>query len=824
VTDKGERENVRAERDAMAAALTAIDGGIAVFDATGRFVVCNAGYHDLFPGSEAVLQSGAEYWMVMVDHAESVIDPTESSRLSQIGTQFVSDDAPLSVPQYFATRDGRRLELRRWTDDEGRLVCLWKDATSRLETETEVVRLQARLRDAVRSLSDGFLLYDPDDRLVLVNPGFAERYHLPSDFVPLGWSRERLTRELAAMNALVPPLGDEAERERKIAELIAPRDETGVSFEVRGGDGRWLRVSETRTLDGGVVSIHSDITEIKRREDELARRTALLDAVTQAASRVVGRGEWREGIQDMLSRLGRVLRVGRAGLHRVRRGEDGAILHSRLFEWIAADATRENDAEEPVERLDLGDGTMDPWVALLAAGEPIIAGTVDVTGPMRAVLERRGVVSRLAVPIVIAGEWWGYVAFDDLTTERTWSLRETEALRAAANLAAGAVRRARLDDELALSEARKRAIVETALDCVLTIDASGVLVEFNPAAERVLGWSREEALGRRMDEMIIPPEFRDAHRRGIERSLDNLTDTPLGRRIELTAKRRDGSTFPCELALTASQVGTERFFTAYLRDITARRDAERVSREARERAEEAARMKSDFLNNMSHELRTPLNSVIGFSELLREEVLGALGQPKYKEFAAAIHLSGTHLLKIINDVLDMTRIESGNASPVREPLDLPEIVGRAVEEFAEEAESKGISIVIDLDPAVEPVADRRAMTRVLRNLLSNAVKFTPVGGSVRVWSRSGADGWSELGVTDTGVGMDPTTAVRVFEPFRQGQSGLNREHEGVGLGLAMVRALAEQHGGRVELDSEPGKGTTVIVALPPAECDSPEIL
>lgn len=828
VTDEVDRVSPGDEagaRDAIAQALTAIDIGIAVFDAQRRFVTCNPRYRDLLPGSDAVLQPGAEYWVIMVDHAETVLDPSEAIRLSQIAAHHQSDPHTLPAPQFFQCRNGRWLELQQHVSDDGGLVCLWTDVTQRLEAEAELVRLQARLRDAIQSMPDGFVLFDHEDRIDLHNTGFTEQYGLPPELGIIGRPYEELLDALLDGGFLsdTPAPGSE-ERAKWIANMVAQHRDPRGPIELRLKDGRWLRVSETRTLDGGLVGIHSDITGIKRREAELARRTALLDAVTQAATRIIGRGDWQIGIEDLLSRLGGALRVGRAGLYQVHTMTDGAVVQICLFEWTAPGEDKlARDPMRRIGRLDSNDGTLDGWLLRLRRGDPIRGLTTDMSGPLRRILEARGAKSHLAVPIIISGEWWGHVAFDDSESARTWSLREMEVLRTAATMLASAIQRAVLDEELGKSEARKQAIVETALDCVLTIDASGLLVEFNPAAERTLGWTRQEALGRRMDEMIVPPDFRAAHRNGIARFLNGGESKLLGKRIEMMAMRRDGKLFPCELALTASKVGDNLFFTAYLRDITERKETERAMQEARVRAEAAARAKSMFLNNMSHELRTPLNAVIGFSEILKEEVMGPLGTPKYREFAVDIYESGKHLLGIINDVLDMSRIESGERTLVREALELDDVARACVNMVRNRAEKGGVAVHIRLDPVAVLIADRRAVMKILLNILSNAVKFTPPGGSVTVSSHTSAGGWTELTITDTGVGISPEAMDRVFEPFQQAEMALNRQHEGVGLGLAMSKVLTELHGGVIRIESQLGRGTSVIVRFPPEAAGPPEI-
>jgi two-component system cell cycle sensor histidine kinase PleC len=234
---------------------------------------------------------------------------------------------------------------------------------------------------------------------------------------------------------------------------------------------------------------------------------------------------------------------------------------------------------------------------------------------------------------------------------------------------------------------------------------------------------------------------------------------------------------------------------------------------AKEVAEQANRAKSSFLANMSHELRTPLNAVIGFSEMIRSELFGSLGDARYREYAGLIHGAGSHLLDLISDILDMSKIEAGKLELNLERVDTALVVRECTELLAERAEAGGVTVLANLGKA--PVffeADRRAVKQILLNLLSNAIKFTPERGRVLISARSAGDACC-LTVEDTGIGIAADELARIGTPFVQLSNNPGR-HPGTGLGLALVRALAEMHGGTFRIVSEEGIGTTVTVTLP----------
>ncbi len=242
---------------------------------------------------------------------------------------------------------------------------------------------------------------------------------------------------------------------------------------------------------------------------------------------------------------------------------------------------------------------------------------------------------------------------------------------------------------------------------------------------------------------------------------------------------------------------------------------------ALEAAAASSQAKSQFLATMSHELRTPLNAIIGFSELLKNEVLGPLGNRRYGEYVTDIHDSGSHLLGLINDVLDFCKTDAGHLDLNDEWLDAGQVLADSLRLIAPEAEEAGIALALDVpSPAPRLLADPRRLKQIVLNLLSNAVKFTPSGGQVRValrWDEAGAT----IAVADTGIGMSREEIPKAMEAFGQIDSSLNRAHEGTGLGLPLSRRMAEAHGGSLEIESAPGRGTTVTVRFPAERMELP---
>ncbi|PKQ00562.1 MAG: hypothetical protein CVT73_24630, partial [Alphaproteobacteria bacterium HGW-Alphaproteobacteria-12] len=225
--------------------------------------------------------------------------------------------------------------------------------------------------------------------------------------------------------------------------------------------------------------------------------------------------------------------------------------------------------------------------------------------------------------------------------------------------------------------------------------------------------------------------------------------------------------------------------------------------------------KSEFLANMSHELRTPLNAIIGFSEIMGSGLFGELGSPKYKEYATDIHASGTHLLELINDILDMSKIEAGRMTLEAQPLDVAEVTEESLRLVSGRADLAKVTIENELPQLPAVNADKRAVKQVLLNLLSNAVKFTPPGGSIHLKGGT-KDGFVSIAVEDTGIGIPASAMPKIGRPFEQVESQHSKKHKGTGLGLALSRSLVELHGGTLTLESTEGVGTTVSFTLPVA--------
>ena len=330
-------------------------------------------------------------------------------------------------------------------------------------------------------------------------------------------------------------------------------------------------------------------------------------------------------------------------------------------------------------------------------------------------------------------------------------------------------------------------------------------------AERTFGYAEDEALGRQLADTIIPEKFREAHIAGMRRFHDSGEAPILNQRLELMALHRTGREFPIEITIT-SPIREEHgfFFGAFLRDISDRRERDDQLRRAKESAEAATRAKSEFLANMSHELRTPLNGVLGYAQLLQRD---AGLSPAQREALEAIAKGGTHLLDLINDVLDLSKIEAGRVDIERTATGLGQLATDLLHLVGESARLKGLHLTMTVAPETPRwvVLDGRHVRQVLLNLLSNAIKFTDRGEVSLVMSRTD-DGRLLFDVSDTGVGIEPEALSMIFDAFTQTRAGAAAG--GTGLGLTISQHLLGMMGGRLQVESTRGEGSRFYFSLP----------
>ncbi len=648
----------------------------------------------------------------------------------------------------------------------------------------------AAVESAIQSLGDGVVLYGPDDRVVWVNRRFRELHALTPLAYRIGAHySDILCAAVASGEVPMPAEGIEAWVARRVEER---RRSEGYTFLKRGG--RWLRIADRRTPDGSLVSIHSDVTELKEAEAAAEHARAGLALQSEALSTLVE--NLPVGV-TLVDRDGRFIAFNRAYLA-VNGIPPGTFKPGGRF----ADCIRYMAEHGEFGTDDAVETTVSRVVTEAMKREP--QHYERVRGLSGRVVE----IHRAPLP---SG---GFVtAYIDVTEARR---READVREA----------RARLEGQTEMLST----LTENLNVGVSLVDSEGRFMALNSAYLDLFGippgtfgvGDTYEACIRYMvehgDHDI--PENEDVET-AVCRVVANAL-RPVPQKFE--RKRSNGRT----IEIRRAPLPGGGFVTTYIDETDARRreaDLTRIRAELECQAAELAAnarnlhaanaAKSMFLANMSHELRTPLNAILGFSEIMRDAMLGPLDS-RYRGYANDIHLSGAYLLRLINDILDTSKIDAGQMHLEQNRIDLAELIGECERLVLERARAAGVALVCAIGRSFPPLAgDRLRLKQALLNLLVNAVKFTPAGGSVRVSASAARPHGIDIAIADTGIGMEPASIARALEPFQQLDNRLARRYEGTGLGLPLAKSLIELHGGKLTIESAAGKGTTARIWLPP---------
>jgi PAS domain S-box-containing protein len=775
------------------------------------------------------------------------------------------------------------------------------DISDEVEADRRLQRSEARFLDAAESMSEGFALYDADDRLVMCNHRYREILAPIAQQVVPGVSFEELLR---ASLRNVPLAEDAGDAERWIRHRLDLHRNPPSLVETHRTDGSWLQIAERRTDDGSIVVVMTDITASKMREGALEKNSLLLQATLDSLSHglsVVDRSRrliaWNRRFVEMFELPPERLHKGMAWGDLAQLLGAGMGMRAGDPDWLPGGVMAGPPTGSARAEIKRGARTLRARLNPMPGGgySTTFSDITDaVAGEARfAELEHRNASLAAAVsstsngvlitdpnlpgnPIVFVNPAFtritGYAPEETLGKScrmlqgRDTDLQTIERLRKAiaqrkpvtvtirnyrkdgrtfwnelsinpvfddnkqlvhfVGVQTDVTDRVRAEEALRRSESELRALAEThaaTLDSlpahVALLDADGIIVSVNRMWRDAAGTADVDdlaGLGRSYFDSVEDPDGMFADEApvvsiGLRAVLAG--ESPMFAREYLRIVGREPRWF--KFVATPVSKTEPRGAVVMHFDITDRIMAEEALRAAKEQAEFANRSKSEFLANVSHELRTPLNAIIGFSEVMQREMFGPLGKLQYKEYAKDIHDSGVHLLKIINDILDLSKIEAGKFELHKEKLLVPDVIRSCLRLVSDRANAGKLALRTEVPGDLPPlIADSRAVKQILINLLSNAVKFTPAGGEVRVAAARDGNGDFVLKVIDTGIGIAEKDIAKAMAAFGQVDGALNRKYAGTGLGLPLVRLLAELHNGSLQLESKINQGTTVTVRLP----------
>ena len=586
--------------------------------------------------------------------------------------------------------------------------------------------------------------------------------------------------------------------------LAASPDGPGTVLVIGGVRASYLLETLVGTLFGlsclgfGLVRWLPTVQELRRSQDRLAHHAVLLEA--EVAARAAGIDEANRELRQSEERFRGVVENSPSAIFLKDLNGQFRLVNRRFEDWygVAAEAALGKTSYEIFPEL-FAD-------AYVTQDKEVLERGTAVEREQDIVFQDGSTHTILVTKFPVLGETGAPLGIGTINTDLTEHKRALTALR---------------ESETALAEAQKVAKVGNWRWSVADADLVSCSQEF--ARFHDVDLSQDAAAKRQQFERAIHPDDRATMADALNRAAEQGQDY----QIEYRIIRPDGEIRQVLMIAKAvfDDSGRVLEFTGTAQDVTEQKRAETALLAAKEQAELASRAKTEFLANMSHELRTPLNWIIGFAELIKNEMLGPIGETKYREYIEDIHTGGLHLLDLINDLLDLAQIESGNAKLHEKAVDLGSLVTSCAKLMTERAASAGVRLGFEIPTTEMPqlYADQRMVKQILINLLSNSIKFTPQGGEVVVRSWLSPENQFVIQVTDNGIGIAPNDIPKALGRFQQVEGHLSRTTEGSGLGLALTKSFAELHGGTLDLESSLGEGTTVTVrfsadrTLPPAE-------
>lgn len=699
--------------------------------------------------------------------------------------------------------------------------------------------LDNKVIESINHLRMGIAIFDADDVLVYCNEHFKYVYCSLEDVGEiLGWTYKEILEllvgngEFAGREAVNDPEG-------WIAKRMENHRQKYSAITERLAMGNWVQVKERRMFDDHVICLWTDVTEQQRY---VARLEGAMECIADGFAVWDQSGQLirfndkfanRHGTKDHplyegQSRMDVMCRLSESGL---------LELGCSPEEWVEQMTSGFRSAEFHKD-IAYADDTFFILSERRSSEGGTVSSLTDITELKHKERE-----------LIYRGHSLEH-AVSELELVNDSLERQGETLVAMAEqIDANHSELEERDRKLRKIEARQRAILNTMGEALVVLDYRGNIETLNSVAESILNLDSRVAINYPLVDFIqieveneligdIPAYFSALH--------EENNDTGAQRR-ELIIRRQDKSSLPVEVSIAEASEGKEKLYVITMRDISGRKESEQTLKEyqesleqrveertrelsleielhketeeklvkARVEAETANWAKSEFLANMSHELRTPLNGIIGFAEMMKMETFGALGDPHYEEYSHDISASGLHLLGIINDILDVSKIELGAFELEESNVDIRDILKDCTNMIRERAAARHLNLEINIPEKMPLVyADNRRLKQVIINLITNAVKFTMPEGTITIGTIHHDNGEVEISVKDTGIGIPAEDIDNVILPFTQVANSKTRNYDGVGLGLSICNSLAIAHGGRLELSSVVGEGTEIRLILP----------
>ncbi len=844
---------------------------IFVRDLEGRYLLVNESYEKLYKVSDAEIFGKTPYDVFDRESAAAIV--AGDNQVLKTGER-IERESVVTIAD--GTVRVQWKVVFPFHDSDGKVigVCgILTDLAEQKRAERAIRVSEERLHAAIDSLQEGFALYDADDRLVTFNEKYR-RMHASVEGIKRHGARFEDIVRAHVFHGLVPEAAGREEAFIK-ERLELHRNPKGPVIR-RFTDGSWYLIDEARTPDGGTAISAINITDLKETENALRKSEALFRAVvTHSPTKIhikdvegrytlinkeaeklfgvtdeEGRGKtsydlFPKDVADAFMAHDRsVIESGQARENEEDFTLDGGV-HTFLtvkfpiydLDGIAAvgaigtDITERKRAEETVRRLAAAIEGLSENFALYGPDDRLIicnrnyrelnVPIAHATMPGTSFEEHVRALADAGLVPQARGREEEWVRdrmerhrnpgppFEVPRQDGRWFLVREQRMAdgSTATIATDITERKKAEEALRASEARLANILDNSPTPIYFKDPHGRFLIANKQYERMYRVKFDDIRGKTSQQIFagtLGDQFFQ-HDQSVLKSRKVIErEEQIFGRTYLTLK------FPI-----VDQTGELLGLGGVETDVTQIKKAEKDLREAKEHAEFANRAKTEFLANMSHELRTPLNSIIGLSEMLMTETMGPLGSPKYSEYAKDIRNSGDHLLSLISEVLDLSKIEAGELEIFESEIDVTGAVTSCVRMIEGRAPVEAPRVHVKFAEGLPRLmGDERRFKQILLNLLGNSVKFTPPDGSVSVAARVCNAGRFTIEVADTGIGIAPADIPKVLEPFGQVRDVFTRNHEGTGLGLYLAKSFTEMHGGTLDIASRLGKGTTVTLRFP----------
>ncbi len=784
---RGSEERLRESDERYRSVIASLQEGILVQDDTGKITAWNASALRVL-GLDADELKG-----------RSLLDPTWSIK-SEDGSPLPNAEQPAMQAQRTGEPvcgvtlgverpDGQTVWLsanavplpRHGSSGPRGVVLSLVDITERRGSERALRDSEARLNEFLEALPFGVFIVDPRGSPVFTNLaardmlGLGVRPDVRAPDLPAAYNAYRYGSEELYPSEALPIVRALQGETSSVSDIEIRRPEGSIELEVSATPIR----DEAGQITYALAAFH-DVTERRRRER--------LEAALHAAAAALATGYAREVVLPrLLEALGRSLQWTVGAFWSL---DQGATTLRQAADWNGlGEVAQELLEARRAWRVAPGSGAPGlAWKTAAPTWMPDIRS--DPGFPMAPLAVKAGLRAEFASPVTLGGEVLGIIEFlaEEIAQPDPALL---EAFASIGSQLAQYLERDAADRALRAGEERMRSVLENMLEGLIVCDPKGVIHSLNPAAERMFGWSSWELVGQSLS-ALLPRSILDP-----DVFLKDAVPRALGRVSEWDLRRRSGEVFRSELTLYEFQTPAGRLLAGHVRDISEKRELERMKRE--------------FVATVSHELRTPLTSIRGSLGLLGAGALGGLPS-EAMEVVQIAERNAIRLIGLINDILDLERLESGRLELTIRPHEAAAVVARAMDAVAGMA--RGRDVTLEAVPAQGRLqADEERVVQVLVNLLSNAVKFSPAGGRVRV-EAAARDGSVEFRVSDQGRGIPESYKEIIFNRFQQVEASDSRQKGGSGLGLAICKAIVEQHGGTIGVDSEIGHGSTFWFRIP----------